>query len=76
MQKCYSYFSSAKAINRHRQVAGYSLTTNDAATHAFIWTSDGGMQDLGTLGGSVSFAQRSIIPARMRHDHFVPQLAQ
>src|SRR5204862_544099 len=35
---------------------GESYTTGDIERHAFSWTREGGMIDLGTLGGSYSFA--------------------
>ena len=38
-------------INNAGQIAGYSYTTGNAATHAFLWTPGSGMLDLGTLGG-------------------------
>jgi len=37
-------------------VVGRSHTTADAAEHAFAWTESSGMIDLGTLGGTSSFA--------------------
>src|SRR4051794_27982057 len=43
------------AINASGQVVGTSLTTADAAVHAFLWA-NGKMQDLDTLGGTNSFA--------------------
>ena len=49
------YISSGGfALSANGQVTGY--TTNGASPdHAFRWTSGGGMQDLGTLGGSDSY---------------------
>jgi probable HAF family extracellular repeat protein len=53
-------WSAGLAINASGQVAGNSVTTGDAATHAFVWTpttpngSSGTMRDLGTLGGTSS----------------------
>jgi probable HAF family extracellular repeat protein len=49
-------FSEAKSINDQGQVVGLS-TTASGDTHAFLWTQNEGMKDLGTLGGnSSSFA--------------------
>src|SRR3972149_6488358 len=53
--------SNGSAINASGQVAGSSLTTADAAYHAFLWKpttpngTSGTMYDLGTLGGTESF---------------------
>jgi probable HAF family extracellular repeat protein len=44
----------AVAVNARGQVVGYSA--GSAADHAFAWTPAGGMIDLGTLGGDVSYA--------------------
>ena len=41
-------YSSAYGINDSSQITGYAETAN-RERHAFLW--DGGMQDLGTLGG-------------------------
>ena len=46
-------FSTANAINNNGQVAGYSYT--GSSYHAFLY-SDFAMTDLGTLGGSESYA--------------------
>jgi probable HAF family extracellular repeat protein len=40
----------AVAINDSGQVAGWSFTALQQSSHAFLWTEDDGMQDLGTLG--------------------------
>ncbi len=42
-------------VNNQGEVVGYSLTANNAATHAFVF-SHGKMTDLGTLGGMSSEA--------------------
>src|SRR5438445_469241 len=47
--------SDAIAVSASGQVVGQSATTGNAASHAFSWTSGGGMVDLGTLGGTNSF---------------------
>lgn len=47
-----------KKINSSGQVVGYYAVDPAAGeSHAFLWSSGGGMQDLGTLGGTDSFAQ-------------------
>jgi len=43
-------------VDASGQVVGTSKTAGDAALHAFLWTTAGGMIDLGTLGGTHSFA--------------------
>jgi probable HAF family extracellular repeat protein len=37
-------------------VVGYTATVGNEVLHAFKWTLDGGMVDLGTLGGNDSYA--------------------
>jgi probable HAF family extracellular repeat protein len=52
--------SFGNGLNTSGQVAGESFTTNDAATHAFVWkpitpgSASGTMHDLLTLGGTDS----------------------
>ncbi len=41
----------ARSINNNSEVVGFSDVTGDKATHAFRWTRNTGMQDLGTLAG-------------------------
>ena len=40
-------------ISNQGQVVGFSDLPGDASFHAFLWTEDKGMQDLGTLPGDV-----------------------
>jgi probable HAF family extracellular repeat protein len=44
-------------INDSGEVAGWSYLADNFTTHAFTWTSSGGMVDLGTLGGCCSQGQ-------------------
>jgi probable HAF family extracellular repeat protein len=48
--------SRAVDINDAGVAVGYSFLDGDRASHAFVWTLTGGMQDLGTLGGGSSAA--------------------
>ena len=42
------------AINNRGDIAGVSDVTGDTTSHAFLWTKENGMQDLGTLPGDIS----------------------
>jgi len=44
-------------LNDSGQVVGSATTTNDAATHAFLYTDGLPLHDLGTLGGNFSSAE-------------------
>ena len=46
---------SGEAVNDRGDIAGFSYTAS-GARHAFVWTHNGGMKDLGTLGGAESVA--------------------
>jgi len=53
-------YSRANDINAAQQIVGFSSTTLDGPySRAFVWTGQGGMSDLGTLGGA--FAQANAI---------------
>jgi probable HAF family extracellular repeat protein len=54
-ETCFEH-SSATDINDREQIAGFSSTDDRGYQHAFLITGDV-MQDLGTLGGSQSWAQ-------------------
>jgi probable HAF family extracellular repeat protein len=49
-------------INDVGQVVGSSWLSGNLTDHAFIWSSSGGMRDLGTLGGpdTIAFAVNSL----------------
>lgn len=49
----------AYGVNNAGQVVGYSNTTRDKASHAFLWQ-NGKMQDLGTESGSTNSLANSI----------------
>jgi probable HAF family extracellular repeat protein len=40
-------------INKQGEVVGYSVLADEVTTHAFLWTKENHMQDLGTLPGDV-----------------------
>jgi len=44
----------ALAINNRSQVTGVSTLADNSHIHAFLWTKETGMQDLGTLPGDVN----------------------
>lgn len=50
------YVTVPMAINNSGQVVGYAAPTSSGYDHAFLWTASGGMQDLGTFGGTSSRA--------------------
>jgi len=53
-------FSFADHINDQGLVVGGSNLPGDTTSHAFLWTKDTGMQDLGTLPGDFSSGANSI----------------
>ena len=53
-------YSRANGINATGQVVGFSSVLRDSAeSRAFLWTAQGGMSDIGTLGGA--YAQANAI---------------
>ncbi|MBI3476088.1 MAG: hypothetical protein HY010_10175 [Acidobacteria bacterium] len=44
------HYAEAFAINNLGQVVGYSVLADKSTYHAFLWSSDTGMHDLGALG--------------------------
>jgi probable HAF family extracellular repeat protein len=50
----------AIGLNNHDQVIGSSDLEGDATFHAFLWTHETGMQDLGTVPGDVDSAALGI----------------
>ena len=51
---------AATGLNNHDQVVGSSDLQGDATFHAFLWTHEAGMRDLGTLPGDVDSAALGI----------------
>jgi probable HAF family extracellular repeat protein len=49
-------FAFGQELNDSDTVVGGSSTSGETVFHAFVWTQATGMVDLGTLGGSQSFA--------------------
>jgi probable HAF family extracellular repeat protein len=47
------YYYGLLGLNDQGQAVGYSDLPGDAVAHAFLWTKEVGMQDLGTLPGDV-----------------------
>jgi probable HAF family extracellular repeat protein len=47
----HAFGNVALSLNSKGHVVGNSDVTGDAANHAFLWTKETGMQDLGTLPG-------------------------
>jgi probable HAF family extracellular repeat protein len=45
-------FSQPTGLNNHGVVVGSANTGGAASMHAFVWTSAGGLRDLGTLGNA------------------------
>jgi len=48
--------NAAQDMNDRGEVVGYSDLPGDTASHAFLWTKETGIQDLGTLPGDASSA--------------------
>jgi probable HAF family extracellular repeat protein len=46
------HYAEGFGINNLGQVAGYSLMADKKTFHAFLWSPDTGMHDLGSLGGN------------------------
>jgi len=55
-----SYGNLANSINNQRQVVGQSDLIGDTTFHAFLWTEDHGLRDLGTLPGDSASTANSI----------------
>jgi probable HAF family extracellular repeat protein len=52
--------NSAESINNRGQIVGLSALPGSQSIHAFLWTHEHGMQDLGTLPGDVYSAALGI----------------
>lgn len=55
-----SHSIASFSINNHGRVVGASDLSGDATAHAFLWSEEQGMQDLGTLPGDIFSIANSI----------------